>query len=49
MVNTEMELFYDFMAKSPVLLGKESTELLKSIWSESDDVADDGSEKGCLS
>ncbi len=49
MESKEIELFYDFMAKSPVLLGKESTQLLKNICSESDEEGDDLSTKVCFS
>ncbi len=49
MESKEMELFYDFMAKSPVLLGKEMTQLLKSVCSESDEEDGGVSEKVCFS
>ncbi len=49
MENKEIELFYDFMSKSPVLLGKESTQLLKSIDADMDEEADSVPEKVCFS
>ena len=32
MKSQKIELFYNFMSKSPILLGKESAELLKFIF-----------------